>query len=96
MKRFLNFKVSVCSTQQITQGIVIASMLVMTSACSTGADYGSSGYYVDNTIQNTRLSAGETAVVDQAGSRKVNAPHFLTNDPYTALSPDEMIRLYGK
>lgn len=94
MKRFL--KCNVCNTQAV-RGMVVVGMLATTSACSTG-----NGAYIDSNTQNARdgkstnvVFAGESAVINQAGSKKVNSPDFLTKDPYTALSPDEMIRLYG-
>jgi len=100
MKRFLNGKVY--NVPQIAQAVVVISMLVITSACSTsgGGNGHDNGY--SNYAQNFRgdkisvLSEGEAAVINQAGSKKLNSPHFLSNDPYTAISPDEMIRLYGK
>lgn len=90
MKRFLASKC--CDVQRMMQYIVIISALVMTTACSTG---GGASNYTDNTKANV-VSTGEAAVFNDAEVRKVQSPHFLTNDPYTALSPDEIIRLYGK
>lgn len=91
MKRFLAGKC--CDVQQMMQYTVIISVLMTATACSVGGGYSSS--YIDNAQANV-VSTGETAVVNDLGVRKVQSPHFLTNDPYTALSPDEIIRLYGK
>lgn len=100
MKRFLDSKA--CGVQQVAHCMVMIGVLVTVSACSTG---GGSGYYADNTIQTQTardgektaiISAGETAVVNEVRAGKVKSPDFLTNDPYTALSPDEMIRLYSQ
>lgn len=92
MKRFLAGQC--CDAQRMMRSMVIVSALVTTAACSTGGSDGGS-YYANNTIANV-VSTGEAAVANDVEVRKVQSPHFLTNDPYTALSPDEIIRLYGK